>query len=76
MTIDWAALGVVSAVSAVSTLLFVLLLSGGIRLVSLAALRAQQGLEPAAARTTGYALLLLAAGLVLYGIYLIVPLFH
>lgn len=75
MSIDWAALGIVAVVSIVSTLLFVLLLSGGIRLVSVAAVRAQQGHEATAVRTTGFGLLGLAAALVLYGIYLIVPVF-
>ena len=76
MNINWSALGVVSAVSIVATLLFVALLSGGIRLVAAANVRAEAGGSPSSLRSSGYALLGLAGALVLYGIYLIVPVFH
>ncbi|GAA2093071.1 hypothetical protein GCM10009841_02450 [Microlunatus panaciterrae] len=76
MKIDWTALGVVSAVSVVSTVLFVLLLSLGVRFVSAARLRANQGETSAAVLGFGYTFIALAGLLVLFGIYLIVPQFH
>ena len=77
MKIDWAALGIVAVVSISATVLFVILLSFGIRLLSVARLKANQGGDPATATlSAGYALLGLAALLVLFCIYLIVPQFH
>jgi len=76
MSINWAALGIVTVVAIVSTLLFVALLSGGIRLVATAHERGRSGAAVQPLRSAGFALLALAAALVLYGIYLIVPLFH
>jgi uncharacterized BrkB/YihY/UPF0761 family membrane protein len=82
MTIDWAALGIVAVVAIVATLVFTVLLSAGIRLVSQATVQANQANDSAGSRgsagvrTTGYGLLALAALVVLFGIYLIVPAFH
>jgi hypothetical protein len=52
------------------------LLSFGIRLVSTAEVRPHGGQSGAGHQALGYTLLSLAAGLVLLGIYLIVPQFH
>ena len=76
MKIDWAALGLVAVVSITMTVLFVVLLSFGIRLVSTAAVRVHGGQSGAGPQAIGYTLLALAAALVLLGIYLIVPQFH
>ncbi len=76
MTINWAALGVVTVVSIVTSLLFVVLLAGGIRLVSAGVLSTNLGQRATAVRSGGWGLLGLAAALVLFGIYLIVPIFH
>lgn len=82
MKIDWAALGIVAVVAIVATLVFTVLLSAGIRLVAQATVQANQaqrssgGLGSVGLRTTGYGLLGLAALVVLFGIYLIVPAFH
>lgn len=76
MRIDWAALGVVSVVSVLTTLVFVLLLSLGIRLVSAGRLRAATGHSGTPTRQLGYAMLGLAGLFVLFGIWLIVPQFH
>ncbi len=76
MKIDWAALGLVAAVSITMTVLFVVLLSFGIRLVSAADVRVHDGRPGTVDQAAGYALLGLAAGLVLLGLYLIVPQFH
>jgi hypothetical protein len=76
MRIDWAALGLVAVVSITMTVLFVVLLSFGIRLVSAADVRVHGGQSGTASQAFGYVLLALAAGLVLLGIYLIVPQFH
>jgi threonine/homoserine/homoserine lactone efflux protein len=74
--IDWQSLLVVAIVSIVSTVIFVALLSAGIRYVSLAVVRANQRQSPVAARVAGVSFLGLAALLVLFGLYLIVPFFH
>ena len=76
MTIDWAALGLVAVVSITMTVLFVVLLSYGIRLVSTANVRVDGGQSGTGPQVIGYTLLGLAAMLVLLGIYLIVPQFH
>ena len=76
MRIDWAALGIVAVVSIVSSVVFTILLASGIRLVSSAKIKSNQGGSSTATVSLGYVLLGLAALLVLFGIYLIVPQFH
>jgi hypothetical protein len=76
MHIDWAALGIVSVVSISATVVFVILLAAGIRLVSAARVKVNQGGSGTATFSAGYALLGLAGLLVLSCIYLIVPQFH
>ena len=76
MRIDWAALGIVAVVSIVATLVFVVLLSAGIRLVSQATVEANQANRSVGIRTAGYTLLALAALVVLFGLLLIVPIFR
>jgi len=76
MNIDWYALGMVAVVSVTFSVLFVVLLASGIRFVSAARLKTNQGGSGAAILTVGYSLLGAAALLVLVGIYMIVPQFH
>jgi hypothetical protein len=76
MKIDWAALAQVAGVSISMTVLFVVLLSFGIRLVSSADVRVHGGQSGSASQALGYTLLGLAAILVLFGLYMIVPQFH
>ena len=76
MKIDWAALGTVAVVSVIAAVAFTLLLSGGIRLLSVAKVRSNQGGSGTAAQSGGYALIGVAGILVLYGLYLIIPQFH
>jgi hypothetical protein len=76
MHIDWAALGVVTVVSIVTTVIFTILLAGGIRLISAAKVKSNEGGSGTLAMSIGYAMLGLAGLLVIYGIYLIVPQFH
>ena len=76
MKIDWAALLLVAGVSVTMTVLFVVLLSFGIRLVSTAGVRVHGGQSGSGPQAVGYVLLGLAAVLVLFGIYLIVPQLH
>ena len=76
MHIDWAALGTVAVVSIVSSVIFTILLGSGIRLVSAAKIKSNQGGSGTFAYSLGYALLGLAGLLVLFGIYLIIPQFH
>jgi hypothetical protein len=76
MHIDWIALGVVAVVSIVTSLIFTILLAGGIRLVSAAKIRTNGGGSGAVIVSLGYVLLGLAGLLVLFGIYLIIPQLH
>lgn len=76
MRIDWGALGLVAAVSIGSSVIFVVLLAGGIRFVSSAKLRVNQGGSGTASLGLGYALIGVAGLLVLFGIWLIVPQLH
>lgn len=73
MTIDWAALGIVAVVSVAMTVAFTVLLAGGIRFVSAGQVRAATGHSGSGSRTVGFALLGCAGLLVLFGIYLILP---
>jgi hypothetical protein len=76
MHIDWAALGVVAVVSIVSSVIFTILLATGIRLVSVAKIKSNEGGSGLAIFSAAYMLLGIAGLLVLFGIYLIVPQFH
>jgi hypothetical protein len=76
MHIDWAALGVVTVVSITTSVIFTILLATGIRLVSIAKIKSNEGGSGAAVVSAGYVLLGIAGLLVLYGIYLIVPQLH
>ena len=76
MYIDWAALAVVTVVSIAASVIFTILLAAGIRLVSAAKIKSNQGGSGALTVSLGYALLGVAGLLVLLGIYLIVPQFH
>lgn len=76
MRIEWAALGIVAVVSVVMTLIFVLLMSAGIRLVSSGRARVGAGRSASPVMSLGYAVLGLAGLFVLFGLWLIVPQFH
>ena len=76
MKVDWASLLLVAGVSITMTVLFVVLLSFGIRLVSAGNVRVRGGQSGTASQAVGYVLLALASVLVLLGIYLIVPQFR
>jgi hypothetical protein len=76
MRIDWAALGVVAVVSIMTSVIFTILLATGIRLVSIAKIKSNEGGSGTAIVSTGYLLLGIAGLLVLFGIYLIVPQLH
>jgi hypothetical protein len=76
MNIDWTALGIVAVVSISMSVIFTILLASGIRLVSAANIKANEGGSGTAILSMGYVLLGIAGLLVLFGIYLIVPQFH
>jgi hypothetical protein len=76
MHVDWAALGVVTVVSIVTSVIFTILLASGIRLFLLPRSNRNEGGSGTATVSLGYVLLGIAALLVLFGIYLIVPQFH
>jgi hypothetical protein len=73
VSIDWWALVLVAVVSTALSVLFVILLSAGIRLVVTARARTRGA---TLTLTGGYTLLGLAGLLVLFGLYLIVPPFR
>ena len=77
MRVDWAALGIVTVVSIATSVIFTILLATGIRLVSAAKIKSNEG---GSGTTTvfslGYLSLGIAALIVLFRIYLIVPQFH
>jgi len=76
MHVDWAALGIVTVVSIAASVIFTILLASGIRLVSAATIKSNEGGSGTAAVSLGYLSLGIAALIVLFGIYLIVPQFH
>ena len=76
MHIDWAALGVVAVVSIAASVIFTILLASGIRLVSAAKIKSNEGGSGTAPVSLGYLSLGIAVLIVLFGIYLIVPKFH
>jgi hypothetical protein len=76
MHIDWAALGIVAVVSIATSVLFTILLASGIRLVSAAKIKSNEGGSGTMILSLAYVLLGLAGLLVLFGIYLIIPQLH
>jgi hypothetical protein len=76
MHVDWAALGVVTVVSITTSVIFTVLLATGIRLVSVAKIKSNEGGSGTVIVSAGYVLLGIAGLLVLFGIYLIVPQFR
>jgi len=76
MHVDWAALGIVAAVSVVASIVFIVLLAYGVRFVSAAKVLSNQGGRAGGPLTVGYAFIGCAGLLVLYCLYLIVPQFH
>lgn len=78
MRIDWAALGIVAIVSILATIVFTILLAAGIRLVSQASVdhEVHPSARTATLRSAGYLMLGLAGLVVLFGLYLIVPIFR
>jgi hypothetical protein len=78
---DWAALAIVAVVSIAASVMFTILLASGIRLVSAAKIKSNEGGSGTATvslgyLSLGYLSLGIAALIVLFGIYLIVPQFH
>ena len=76
MRVDWAALGLVTVVSIVTSVIFTVLLATGIRLISAAKIKSNEGGSGTATVSLGYALIGIAGLLVLFGVYLIVPQLH
>lgn len=76
MKIDWSALGAVAAVSLVATLVVVAITSFGIAALTNADERGKQDQPATALRAAAYLCFTLAGLAVLYGIYLIVPVFR
>ena len=76
MKIDWSALGLVAVVALFATVVVVGIVSLGIASLSAADARVAAGRPAGSGRAIGYACLAMAALVVVYGLYLIVPQFH
>ena len=76
MKIDWSALITVSVVTLGSAMLLVSIVALAIRGFAVSADRVAAGHDGGAARAAGVACVALAAAVVLFGLYLIVPQFH
>ena len=76
MRVDWVALGIATVVSIVTSVIFTILLATGIRLVSAAKIKSNEGGSGTATVTLWYIRIGVAGLLVLSGIYLIVPQLH
>lgn len=76
MKIEWAALGLVSVVSLFATVVVVAITAAGVNAFDTAHERAKVGESDTSQRILGYACVTAAAAAVLFGIYLIVPVFH
>lgn len=76
MTINWGALGLVSVVALFATVVVVGIVSLGLASLSAADARVAEGRPGGSGKTVGYACLVMAALVVVYGLYLIIPQFH
>ena len=76
MTINWTALGRVSVVSLVATVIVVAITAAGVNALDNANERAKVDQPATVYRLTGYLCIAVASAAVLFGIYLIVPAFH
>jgi hypothetical protein len=76
MKIDWASLGLVALTTVVAAVSIVGIFSIGVVSLTTAASRTAAGRGGGLTRFAGYACLVVAALIALYGIYLIIPAFH
>jgi hypothetical protein len=76
MTIDWMSLIIVAVVSITASVVFAILLSWAIRLLSVARVAADEGTGRASATVGGWVLLGLIGVMLAFGLYLIIPQFH
>lgn len=76
MKIDWMSLLVVAVVSVTASALFAILLSWGIRLLSVARVAADEGQSRTSATVGAWVLLGLIGVMLAFGLYLIIPQFH
>jgi hypothetical protein len=70
MTVDWLAFGLVVALAFVAAVAVVALYAAGLRALG------PSNDRPRSTTLLGYACMVVAAGIILFGIYLLVPLFH
>ena len=76
MNIDWASLGLVAITTVVAAISIVGIFSIGVSALTRANARVTAGRSVGLTRIAGYACLGAAGLIALYGIYLIIPLFH
>jgi hypothetical protein len=76
MKIDWASLGLVAVTTVVAAISIVGIFSIGVAALTSAEARIASGRSAGPTRAVGYACLGVAGLIALYGIYLIIPIFH
>ncbi len=76
MTIDWASLALVAVTTVVAAVSIVGIFALGVAALTHAHVRGESGAGVGLTRLAGYACIGVAGLIALYGIYLIVPLFH
>jgi len=76
VNIDWASLGLVAVTTVVAAISIVGIFAIGVAALTTAETRATAGRSVGLTRIAGYACLGAAGLIALYGIYLIIPIFH
>ncbi len=74
--IDWASLGLVAVTTVVAAVSIIGIFSIGVAALGAADTRVANGQRARTTRMVGFACLAIAGMIALYGIYLIVPVFH
>ena len=76
MKIDWASLGLVAVTTVVAAISIVGIFSLGVAALGAAEARTANGQSVGVTRVAGFGCLAVAGLIALYGIYLIIPVFH
>ena len=76
MKIDWASLGLVAVTTVIAAVSIVGIFSIGVAALGAADTRAANGRSVGVTRVAGFTCLVIAGLIALYGIYLIIPVFH
>ena len=76
LKIDWASLGLVAVTTVVAAVSIIGIFSIGVAALGAADARAANGQSVGVTRVAGFACLSIAGLIALYGVYLIIPVFH